>query len=147
MSCMPSLEDSSMIRVVSSAKRDFWQCVSLQIFFVLTCICGDVPRLVEVSDPLSELWARLGIVGQVDPFHEDDGHELSQLILDNFGLQSLENYFKRFQMLLLPTEMLCLYSNLAFISFDVYFRNDDIRGDDLEYIFDQNCVKWRLKEE
>ena len=115
------------------------------IFVVLTCICGDVPRLVEVSDPLSELWARLGIVGQVDPFHEDDGHELSQLILDNFGLQSLENYFKRFQMLLLPTEMLCLYSNLAFISFDVYFRNDDIRGDDLEYIFDQYCVKWGLK--
>ena len=100
MSCMPSLEDSSMIRVVSSANWDFWQCVSLQILFVvLTCICGDVPRLVEVSDPLSELWARLGIVGQVDPFHEDDGHELSLLVLDNFGLQSLEKYFKRFQMI------------------------------------------------
>ena len=64
---------------------------------VLTCICRDVPRLVEVSDPLSELWARLGIVGQVDPFHEDDGHELSQLILDNFGLQSLENNSKDFK--------------------------------------------------
>ena len=100
MSCMPSLEDSSMIRVVSSAMWDFWQYVFmlLQILFVvLTCICGDVPRLVEVSDPLSELWARLGIVGQVDPFHEDDGHELSQLILDNFGLQSLEIISKDFK--------------------------------------------------
>ena len=98
MSCMPSLEDSSMIRVVSSAKRDFWQYVFLQILFVvLTCICRDVPSLVEVSDPLSELRARLGIVGQVDPLHEDDGHELSQLILDNFGLQSLEIISKDFK--------------------------------------------------
>ena len=53
--------------------------------------------MVEVSDPLSELWARLGVVGQVDPLHEDDGHELSQLILDNFGLQSLEIISKDFK--------------------------------------------------
>ena len=72
---------------------------NILVFVALTCIFRDVPCLVEVSDPLSELWARLGIVGQVDPFHEDDGHELSLLVLDNFGLQSLEKYFKRFQMI------------------------------------------------
>ena len=45
--------------------------------------------MIEVLDPAAELAASLLVIGQLAPFHEDEGDELADLVLQDLWLESL----------------------------------------------------------
>ena len=88
----------------------------------LTWVDRNISSQVEVLHPVIELAASLLVVGQLAPLHEDEGDELTNLVLQDLRLQSL-----------------------ALVPFHVDLQDDDLALYGVQYVPHHNGLQRRLQ--